>query len=476
MYWKNAKKIFSNLDSIAARLTFFYAISIFLLLAIIASFLYWEMVNILYKADYQFLCDEVEDIRTILQDERIDFSELRKNVIEIPSQSNQSIYRYYIRILDDKKHLLMETPGMSNLWHNHNGMFSTKPKIPGKKKYWWFSDKQKNNYLIIQSPVQLLNKSHHGVIQVVLDISYQHTLINDRKKLIILLGIIMFAAILLGFFIARRGIKSLYDLTLTTKKITASSLHQRIDPKSWPKELRTLGFSFNEMLDRIERSVNRLKQFSADLAHELRTPINNLIGETEIALSHQQSSMHYQQVLESNLEELQRISHIIENLLFLARSENPQMDLQKELLHVNTEIGIVCEYFKPLAEEKAIFLHYKGNATLSANRVMFKRLISNLLSNALKFTPTSGSIHFDIKNHDKTVQITLRDNGIGIANEHLPNIFNRFYRVDSARSHQSGGTGLGLAIVKSIVDLHHGNISVMSELGKGTCVVMSFPI
>lgn len=470
---KNGHDSILTINSIRTRLTIFYTLAAFVLLSLLTLFLYWVTINILYKADYQFLSDEVDTIQYILQDAPIDFNRLKQTVIDTPMQPDHSIYRYYIRIFDENKKVMIETPGMDAVllaqkYSNKNS------EMLGKKRYFWYSINNKN-YLLIQSPIELGKQSRIGLIQIALDISYQHVIINDRKKIIYSLLVGTISSLVLGFLIAHRGMRSLYKLTKTVEKITAISLDQRIDPKSWPKELAALGIAFNQMLDRIEASFIRLKQFSADLSHELRTPITNLIGETEVTLSYAHSVDEYRQAMESNLEELHRISSLIENILFLARAENPQLDLQKVPLNVHDEIALISEYFQLMADEKNIRIDIEGKGQLDANPVMFRRMISNILSNALKYTPTSGWIRFEIKEPDKhIVQIILSDNGIGIPAEHLPKIFNRFYRIDSARSQLSGGIGLGLAIVKSIVDLHQGIISITSELGKGTTIFLTF--
>lgn len=274
---------------------------------------------------------------------------------------------------------------------------------------------------------------------------------------------------------ARRSLRRLHDLTETTKTITVTSLHQRIDPRSWPKELHALGLSFNQMLDRIEISFSRLMQFSGDLAHELRTPINNLIGETEVALYQSSSSEEYKKILESNLEESHRISTIIENILFLARVENPKINLKKTHILIHEEIAVVCDFYEAMIDEKNIKIICQGKATIDANSDMFRRMLSNILANALKHTLSNGIIRFDIEEISHHVQLKISDNGVGIALEHLTKIFDRFYRVDSARSQLHGGTGLGLAIVKSIVDLHQGTINVSSAPGQGVTFTLLFP-
>jgi two-component system heavy metal sensor histidine kinase CusS len=471
MFLKSVKPGIIKKTSIRSRLTLFYSLAAFTLLTLITLFLYWETINILYKADYQFLSDEVETLQYILQNKHPNLTALKQEVIDYPTKPGDSIYRHYIRVFDENNKMLIETPGMSSILPVTNPDVHANKRLL-KRNYRWYSNRD-NKYLLIQSPVRLGNNAY-GYLQIALDISYQHAVFSDRKFLIVALLASALCSLLLGFFIAHRGMRSLYVLTDTVKKITVTSLHQRIDPRSLPKELAALGNAFNQMLDRIESSFVRLKQFSSDLAHELRIPVNNLIGETEITLSRGHTVDEYQQVLISNLEELHRISQLIENILFLSRAENPQLEIQKTLLNLHDEIGVVCDYYQAMADEKNISVSCEGQAELRVNSIMFRRMISNILSNALKYTPSGGWIRFAITTYQNIVQITLRDNGIGIASEHLPKIFDRFYRVDSARSQHSGGIGLGLSIVKSIVDLHQGKISITSEVDKGTTICLTF--
>ncbi len=470
MSWKNVKHHLSDQFSIRTRLTLFYSIAAFSVLTIITLFLYWESINILYRADYQFLSDEVDSIQNVLHNHNIRNIELRQAIIDIPTHPAGSIYQYYTRIYDETNHVIMETPGINQVRLPDKNI---KPMIY-KKSYRWFS-KHHTNYLLVQSPVKLAdNKIGH--VQVILNISWQHTLISDREYLILVLLASAISSLFLGFYITNRGMKSLYVLTSQVENITVTSLHQRINPDELPKDLKSLGITFNQMLNRMESSFVRLKQFSSDLAHELRLPINNLIGETEIALSGNHTIDDYQQVMMSNLEEYQRISHLIENILFLSHAENPQLEIQKIMLDVRKEVSLICEYYQPMAEEKNICVQYEGHANFYGNSIMFRRMISNLLANALKYTESQGLIKFHLSADDHHTKIILTDTGIGIAKEHLPKLFDRFYRVDSARSQQSGGTGLGLAIVKSIVDLHRGNISIRSEINVGTAITMLFPV
>lgn len=474
MFLKSVKNIFSSAGSVAGQLTLFYGASSFALLTVASLFLYWAMVNVLYNADQQFLLDEMNIIQNILEKNPDNILALKQEISDIPNSLQSSVYHYYIRMLDNNKNIIAETP-YTNIFIQKNDFFN-KNNFSEKESQWWQSSKG-NHYLLMQSVVKSSKENKSWLIQIALDVSYQQNIINKYRYnvLIVIFGGTLFS-IVLGYMISRKGMCRLYDLTETTKKITANALQQRIHPESWPKELNELGKAYNQMLDRIEFSISRLIQFSDDLAHELRTPINNLMWEAEIALTHSATVEEYQQVIGSMLEELNRIYQIIENLLFLARAENPQIDLQKSLLNVNQEINVMCRFYQAVADEKNIKLYCTGDATLLANSVMFRRMMGNLLSNAIKYSKYESEVIITIKEIEyHAVQITITDNGIGIAPEHLSRIFQRFYRADMARTHYTGGTGLGLAIVKSIVDLHKGTIAITSDLDKTTSISISFP-
>ena len=295
------------------------------------------------------------------------------------------------------------------------------------------------------------------------------------KHIIMILLIASLATIVFGHMISSNGLKRLREFEEKMETITAQSLEDRILLTEWPKELRSLAHRFNEMLDRIQTSFIQLSQFSSDIAHELRTPLHNLKNMAETALLHDKSHQEYKQILESSMDEYNHLSKLVENMLFIARSDHGQMTLKKAWINVQEEISNICDYYQAIADEKQIMLSCHGEAKIEVDPILFKRVISNLLSNALKYTLPHGCIVIDIQSMQESVQITIKDTGVGIPSTHLPNIFNRFYRVDSSRSIHSGGIGLGLAIVKSIIDLHRGTIKINSQINTGTSVSIQLP-
>ncbi|PTQ76343.1 heavy metal sensor kinase [Nitrosospira multiformis] len=190
---------------------------------------------------------------------------------------------------------------------------------------------------------------------------------------------------------------------------------------------------------------------SADLAHELRTPINNPRGEAEVALSRPREAPEYREILASSLEEYDRLSRVMDSLLFLARADNAQAMITRSRIDVRTEVTKVINFYEALAAEQKVRVTCMGDGTMDADPILFRRIISNLLSNALRYTPGGGEVAFSIQCIDSGIEVVCRDSGAGIAQEHLSKIFDRFYRVNPSRNTKKEGAGLGLAIVKSIV-------------------------
>jgi two-component system heavy metal sensor histidine kinase CusS len=227
------------------------------------------------------------------------------------------------------------------------------------------------------------------------------------------------------------------------------------------------------MFDRLEDSFTRLSQFSADLAHELRTPIANIRGEGEVALTRARTPEEYREVIESSVGECERLSGIVDNLLFLARAEAAEGHIQRTLFNGRAAVEKIAAYYEPIAEEHQTVISCVGEGDIDADPMLFGRAVSNLVENALRFTPAGKTVQISIAAGAGHSQISVKDTGCGIAPEHLPRIFDRFYRADSSRSSQ--GSGLGLALVKSIMDLHGGSAVVESAVAQGTSVTLTFP-
>lgn len=240
-----------------------------------------------------------------------------------------------------------------------------------------------------------------------------------------------------------------------------------------PVELERLALSFNHMLERIEDVFTRQSNFSADIAHEIRTPITNLVTQTEIALSQSRSQQELEEVLYSNLEEFSRMSRMVSDMLFLAQADNNQLIPEQQALDLAEEVHKVFEFFEAWAEEKAVALRFVGShCRVIGDPLMLRRAISNLLSNAIRYTPAGQAVTIQLSESAETVRLVVENPGTPIAAEHLPRLFDRFYRVDPSRQRKGEGSGIGLAIVKSIVGAHHGSVAAQSDLRSTRFIVV----
>jgi two-component system heavy metal sensor histidine kinase CusS len=283
---------------------------------------------------------------------------------------------------------------------------------------------------------------------------------------------------LVGYQIARRGIRPVQEMATTARHISSTNLRERILAEGYPFELASLANTFNQMLDGLEESFERISRFSADIAHDLRTPVNNIRGEAEVAVARARSADEYREVIESCLEEAVRLSDLIGDLLFLARADSPLIHLRRERVDVGELLGGVRDYYEASAADGGVSL----TTTLAdepviaeLDRTLLQRAVGNLVSNALAHTPPGGAVVLGMNADFSTIRIEVSDTGAGIPAEALPRVFDRFFRVDSSRSQGSGGTGLGLAIVQSIAQLHGGKAEISSQPGQGTRVKLHMP-
>ncbi|MDD2057744.1 heavy metal sensor histidine kinase [Pseudomonas sp. GD03860] len=284
--------------------------------------------------------------------------------------------------------------------------------------------------------------------------------------------------LLIGFAawkLVQRGLTPLRRFRRIAEQVSAQQLTLRLPETGLPQELSDLASSMNVMLDRIDGGVQRLAQFSDDLAHELRTPISNLMGKAQVTLARERPVEQYKEALETSIEELTRLNRIINDMLFLAQVSQPQTQVPLKPVNLADEVTRVSELFEFSAEQKGIALRHQGWGTVMADRLMVQRALSNLLSNAIRHSPSGHAIDIGIERCGDALCLWVENRGPGIAQEHLSHLFERFYRAGSGRSRLEGGTGLGLAIVKSIMQVHRGEVEVRSELNGVTRFSLVFP-
>jgi len=291
---------------------------------------------------------------------------------------------------------------------------------------------------------------------------------------VVVVGTMATAAI--AYAIADFGLRPLGRLTARAERVSSNRLAQPLPEPEMAGEIKDLSHAFNRMLARLDDSFGRLARFSSDLAHDMRTPLTNLLAAAQVALSRPRSAEDYRRVIESSVDEIQRLSRMIDDMLFLARSDNTQRKLSFEAVDARKEADRVAGFYEIMAEDAGVRLCVTGEAIFEGDVLLVQRAISNLVSNALAYAPRGTSVLLSCEERGQFSEIAVADFGSGIDRVHIDRVFDRFYRIDPSRHNSATGTGLGLAIVRSIMDEHGGSCSVTSEPNVRTDFRLSFPV
>ncbi|XKM13291.1 heavy metal sensor histidine kinase [Orbaceae bacterium ac157xtp] len=391
----------------------------------------------------------------------IDSNVDRNNIIQNITLILTSHPRLYVHIIDDHNETLYKTRGPNLLlalkqlgidelimnrstptWNYGTNTY----RLAGSQ----FTTEEGKTYTIITAigrdlQLQFFKRLHDGLMLLVL-----------TSCVLVLFGT------LLTIYYTQKPINSLIK---KIESINSKSLNYRIPSSSVPTKYISLVKAFNNMLARMEEVFQRQNNFTADIAHEMRTPITNLTTQTQIALNNARTTSEYKEILYSNLEEFEKLSQIITDMLFLAQTDNKQLVPKMSEIKLDTLFNTMFEYFEPLSEDKNIHIKLEGNCNpIMGDKLMMSRAISNLLSNAIRYTPENKDIIVTLKQLNKNnILIVIANPGKKIDAYHLPHLFERFYRTDESRQRNGEGAGIGLAIVKSIIESHKGDITVESD-------------
>ena len=348
---------------------------------------------------------------------------------------------------------------------------------PGQPALWQLAD-QTYRGLAQQIPTAALDaKGHRASVVVAAAIHIGHHQSYMQAFLQTLWLFVAGAAVLmslLGWWSVRRALQPLRAMREQAQVVTAQQLSHRVTVQNMPVELAELAQSLNDMLARLEEAFKRLSDFSSDIAHELRTPVSNLMTQTQVALSQPRAADDYRHVLESNAEELDRMARMIADMLLLAKADNGLVVPNRELVDLAAEVQALFDYFDAVADDKGVHLRQSGSASVQADRLMLRRALANLLSNAIRHATPGSVVQVWLTQHESAATLSVDNTGDTLAPELLERIFHRFFRVDPARQRSSEGTGLGLAITRSIVVAHGGQIAATSHDGL-TTLTMRLP-
>ncbi len=459
--------------SMTKRLSFYFAASSLVLTSIMGLYLYSMLDRQLDEEHSTFLADDIDALRKTLADEQ-PVSALAGHA-RVPGAVMPIGSRLHLRVFDETGRVLTSTPDMTV-----PAEVLPKPAALAQRadrSRVWKSPEGKYYRLVAAWANAGGVPGRKVLLALALDISLERRLLaRYYETLIATMVVVVACAAIMGYVVTRQGLSPIRRITRTANEITSARLEKRIEIEDAPAELRDFAGAFNAMLDRLHDSFSRLSQFSSDIAHELRTPINNLMGEAQVTLARARTAAEYRETLESGLEELERLARMIEDMLFLARAEEPTAVISASRMNAREAVEKLAEFYQVMADERAVSIECSGEALVYADETLFRRAISNLLSNALQHAPRGGVITVALRGEpDGAATVTVGNAGDGIPREHLTRIFDRFFRVDASREKSGQGAGLGLAIVKTIMRLHGGSVEVTSEPGVLTTFVLRFP-
>ena len=442
--------------NIKFRITLWYALFLLVLLSVFNVFLYLEVSMLLYRHNSDFMKADASQVESILQFEG--------NIIRLAEPYKIVATNTYFVVFDasGNTNLQSETlPEIVNLPVNSEQLQYI--DINGQK--WAVFDKS----LIRDDEVI-------GWIRVIRSLeSVIATL--DNLKLIMFISIplyILFSS-LGGFFLAGRALRPIDYITRTAREISKGDLSQRLKLIKTEDEVGRLSTTFNEMLDKLSLSIRKERQFASDASHELRTPTAVITAQAEQVLSSERKKEEYQEALQNILNESKKMSFIISQLLLLYRSDEGQYRLDFETINLNMIVEEILNEYKNNILGKRININFIANETIKikADQTLITRMLINLVDNSIRYGKKNGKTGISICRENTGVKIIVEDNGTGIQEEDIPNIFDRFYQVNKSRNGQ--GTGLGLSIVKWIVETHNGTIKVESHLNTGTRFTIILP-
>ena len=451
--------------SLSLRVTAFVGITTTLCLIVLGYIVQQSIDMHFAEQDAEELQVVADSVRSALSDSysgrgNVDFHELLDSAVA-------GHHGVYFMVADASGTNLYSLPGLDlSALEGSAGIVET---VTSSSLFSWVENGQFFRGAVLKMDLPISGSSAQASVQFTVAVAaamgfHMSFMENFSKTLWGIIAAASLITILAAWFAVIQGHAPLRYVSTKIRSISSNQLHLRLDGEEVPVELAELVASFNDMIERMEDVFDRLSNFSADIAHEIRTPLTNITTQTEVALRKTRSIDEYKEILYSNLEEYERMTKMANDLLMLAKTDNGLLKPLFADLDLAAGIRELFDYFEAWTEEKKISLKLEGDCEIiQGDRSMIMRALSNLLSNAIRNTPANQTVTVCLSRTEDSTLITVANPGQGIPEEHLARIFDRFYRV--GLSNPGEGAGLGLAIVKSIVDIHHGKISVTSENG-----------
>lgn len=451
-----------KLKKISQKLTFVYAL-VFSLVFIVLN------ASVLYGVKYFLVNQSLRQVEGSCNIIIAKTTQLDKNNMDLYNKDLLEDINpkddIYVKILDSNRNVVNTSPE----W---NTDITVSYPIGKTLKI----EKGKKHLLCKTTSIKMKNKETFHII-VIKDMELEY---HFLKLLFIMMavsnviGIII--ALISGFFVSKRILKPIDKITKAAQSISVRDLHKRIEVTSADDELSRLTNTFNEMIERLQNSFENQNKFVSDASHELRTPISVIQGYINLLDRWGKDDKEIlQEAINTIKSETSSMTKLIEKLLFLARGDSGTLKLEKENFSLNELIDEVIKESRIIAPDYCIINDKNESINVSADFRLIKQVLRALVDNSIKYTPAKGKIEINSYLELENILITIEDTGVGIPKDEIPKLSNRFYRVDEARSKKTGGTGLGLSIVKQIIDIHDGSISIESEFGKGSKVIIRLP-
>ena len=457
--------------SLATQLALWFAGGASVIVGLSLAVMCWALADHLHRRIGEILLDKVQVLRSDLASKRNAETLLRHAAIG--DAEARVFVRLYIRLLDARGQEIIATPGFDALMP----ATSFPALVAGTAQaadLGRLRGADGGLYCTATARAEI-KPGDSGVLQIAYANADDQALLAYYRAWMIGVGIASLSlCALASYHLTRRAVRPLHRIIDAANAIGTERLDLRVPITNLPHELVLLARDFNGMLDRLAESFERLKRFSSDIAHELRTPVHNLQCMAEVALNAERSPEQYKEVMISCLEECHRLGMLIDSLLFLAKAEDPKAPIQVEDLDLAQELDLLERFYRLMAEETGVELTISasiGRLPLRGDRSLIHRAVGNLIENAFEYTPRGGRIDISAARRDGFAEIVVADTGCGIESEHLPHVFDRLYRAQPGRI-RSHHVGIGLAIVQSIARLHGGSVEISSAVGKGTTVRM----
>jgi heavy metal sensor kinase len=459
-----------QLRSIRIRLTLWYTLLLAIILFAFSAGVYLALRSSLYGN-----LDESLENRTEVLLRAISYENGRPTVGAADAEGNPEVGEDFVRIYDRTGAVTFDN-SRGTISGRSNGDRAVSRALSGGSAT-ETSKGQDHHYRTRTVPLR------QGLdIVGVLEVGFSDDDVRDTLERLLIIFVVAYpltiaGAMLSGIFLAGRTLAPIDGVTRLARRITAQDLSQRLDLDLPDDELGRLARTFDEMIGRLDEAFERQRQFTADASHELRTPLTSIKGQVDVALQRERDSAAYRGVLHAVNAEVDRMIRLVSSLLTLARADAGQIALNKQPTAVSSSIARAIEQIRPAAVEKSVSLESHGSDELevSGDADFLLQLWLNLLDNAVKHTPLEGRVSITWTRENGYVSVSVADTGPGIAAEHLPHIFDRFYRADDARTRARGGAGLGLSISRWIVEAHGGSIEARSRPGGGAVFVVRLP-